>query len=161
MAGLTELMSAYYNYHTKAVTRLTHFIGVPFIIFAIQVLFYPLQIFNVSLTWLAVCALVIYYLFLDVPLALATGAALVIITSCASLVPQGQTAWGVFAAAFIGGWVLQLVGHIHEGKRPALTDNLLQIFVAPIFLVAEFIFILGYRKHLEREVISLAAVRHE
>jgi uncharacterized membrane protein YGL010W len=29
----------------------------------------------------------------------------------------------VFLATFVGGWVIQLVGHAFEGKRPALTTT--------------------------------------
>jgi uncharacterized membrane protein YGL010W len=60
--------------------------------------------------------------------------------------------WSWFAALFIGGWMLQLLGHVYEGRRPALTDNLFQIFVAPIFLCAELFFALGYKPSLHEEV---------
>ena len=49
---------------------------------------------------------------------------------------------------FVGGWILQLVGHVFEGRKPALVDNLFQIFVAPIFLCAEVFFALGYKPRL-------------
>ena len=38
---------------------------------------------------------------------------------------------------FVGGWVLQFLGHHYEGKRPALLDNIFQGFIGPMFLVAE------------------------
>jgi uncharacterized membrane protein YGL010W len=60
--------------------------------------------------------------------------------------------WAWFAVLFIGGWILQLVGHVYEGRRPALTDNLFQIFVAPIFLTAEVFFALGYKPALHAAV---------
>jgi len=65
--------------------------------------------------------------------------------------------WTWFAVLFIGGWILQLVGHVYEGRRPALTDNLFQIFVAPIFLVAEAFFALGYKPRL-REAVQRRAM---
>ena len=52
----------------------------------------------------------------------------------------------------IGGWILQLVGHVFEGRKPALADNLLRIFVAPIFLAAGVFFSLGYKPALHRQV---------
>jgi uncharacterized membrane protein YGL010W len=54
----------------------------------------------------------------------------------------------VFLAAFGLGWAVQLIGHAFEGKRPALADNILQIFNAPLFLTVEVIFLLGYRSEL-------------
>ena len=56
------------------------------------------------------------------------------------------------ATHFIGGWILQLVGHVFEGRKPALADNLFQIFVAPIFLAAEVFFALGYKPGLHETV---------
>ena len=60
--------------------------------------------------------------------------------------------WAWFAVLFIGGWVLQLAGHVFEGRKPALADNLFQIFVAPIFLAAEVFFALGYKPQLHQRV---------
>ena len=66
---------------------------------------------------------------------------------------QGAVAgWTWFGVLFVGGWILQLVGHVYEGRRPALADNLFQIFVAPIFLAAEAFFALGYKPGLQEAV---------
>jgi uncharacterized membrane protein YGL010W len=54
----------------------------------------------------------------------------------------------MFAGTFVAGWIIQLVGHGIEGRRPALADNLLQIFNAPLFLTAEVMFLLGYGQTL-------------
>ena len=51
-------------------------------------------------------------------------------------------------ALFVGGWVLQFLGHHYEGKRPALLDNIFQGFIGPMFLVAETMVALGYRADL-------------
>ena len=62
---------------------------------------------------------------------------------------------------FVGGWILQLIGHAFEGRKPALTQNLFQIFVAPLFLCAEVFFALGYkpsvRVAVERRALELRA----
>jgi uncharacterized membrane protein YGL010W len=71
----------------------------------------------------------------------------------AILVPLSWLRW--FALLFVGGWRLQLIGHYFEGRKPALVDNVFQIFVAPIFLAAEVFFALGYKKNLRKNV-SLA-----
>ena len=52
-------------------------------------------------------------------------------------------------AFFVGGWVFQLVGHVWEGRKPALLDNLMQIFVAPLFLMVEAAQMLGMRRDLQ------------
>jgi uncharacterized membrane protein YGL010W len=56
--------------------------------------------------------------------------------------------WTAFAALFIGGWAMQLFGHHFEGKKPALIDNLFQAFIGPMFLVAEIMIEMGYRRDL-------------
>jgi uncharacterized membrane protein YGL010W len=96
----------------------------------------------------------LYYFLLDVPIALAmllvTGILVFLGEKIASLgAVQG---WSWFALLFIGGWILQLVGHGYEGRRPALADNLFQIFVAPIFLAAEVFFALGYKPELHERI---------
>jgi uncharacterized membrane protein YGL010W len=95
-----------------------------------------------------------YYFVLDVPLALAMAVVIGLLLWLAgwiSAFPPTQ-AWIVFAVLFVGGWILQLVGHVFEGRRPALVDNLLQIFVAPLFLAAEVFFALGYKPELRQAV---------
>jgi uncharacterized membrane protein YGL010W len=57
-----------------------------------------------------------------------------------------------FMVLFVGGWALQLWGHVYEGRKPALVDNLFQVFVAPIFLAAEVFFALGYKPGLHEAV---------
>jgi uncharacterized membrane protein YGL010W len=45
-----------------------------------------------------------------------------------------------------------LRGHVYEGRKPALVDDLFHVFVAPIFLAAEVFFALGYKPELHEAV---------
>ena len=158
MKTIEDQMSFYAAYHQDARNKATHFIGVPAIMLS---LFIPLawirfEAGGVTITAAMVFAAVvlIYYFFLDLPLALA----MLVIT--AALVWVGHQLAGIgtsqgwiwFAVLFVGGWILQLVGHHFEGRKPALADNLFQIFVAPIFLAAEAFFALGYKPQLHENV---------
>ena len=58
----------------------------------------------------------------------------------------------MFAAAFVGGWVVQLIGHRAEGNRPALLTSLFQVVVSPVYLMAELFFALGLKRDLAREI---------
>ncbi|KAK3372546.1 hypothetical protein B0H63DRAFT_300797 [Podospora didyma] len=51
-------------------------------------------------------------------------------------------------------WLLQFVGHgKFEGRAPALLDNLFQaIFLAPLFVWLELLFMVGYRPELKKRV---------
>ncbi len=158
MKTIEEQMSFYAAYHQDARNKATHFIGVPAIMLS---LFIPLawirfEAGGVTITAAMIFAAVVlmYYFFLDVPLALA----MLVITAALVWVGHQIAAlgslqgWIWFAALFVGGWILQLVGHGFEGRKPALADNLFQIFVAPIFLAAEVFFALGYKPQLHQQV---------
>jgi uncharacterized membrane protein YGL010W len=41
---------------------------------------------------------------------------------------------------------------VFEGRKPALTDNLFQIFIAPVFLMAEVFFALGLKRDVLEKV---------
>src|SRR5438477_599538 len=158
MKTLEEQMAFYAAYHQDARNKATHFIGVPAIMLS---LFIPLAWLRLELGGVAIsaamlfaAAVLVYYFLLDVPLALA----MLLITGILVLAGEriaGQGAargWVWFGVLFVGGWILQLVGHVFEGRKPALADNLFQIFVAPIFLCAELAFALGYKPELHADM---------
>jgi len=165
MTNLVVLMSFYGSHHRKEVTKITHFFGVPCIIVALQILLsWPRFSFifssSISLAWIVAAILLIYYLFLDVYLALVTAAFLLLLTYLAQTIAHDKfnlVSFGVFCILFIMGWIAQFIGHYFEGKRPAFLDNIFQVVVAPIFLVAELCFALGFRRDLQEQVRVLAA----
>ena len=50
-----------------------------------------------------------------------------------------------------------MIGHVFEGKKPALADNFFQIFIAPIFLMAEIFFALGYKRDVAERIEKFSA----
>ena len=158
MKPIEEQMATYAAYHQDARNKATHFIGVPIIVLS---LFIPLAWLRLDIGGVAVsaamlfaAAVLVYYFLLDVPMA---AAMLVVFAALAWLGERiamlgAVQGWSWFAVLFVGGWILQLVGHVYEGRRPALADNLFQIFVAPIFLAAEVFFALGYKPALHAAV---------
>lgn len=66
--------------------------------------------------------------------------------------PTATNQWAI--AIHIVSWILQFVGHgKFEGRAPALLDNLFQaIFLAPLFVWLELLFMLGYRPELKARV---------
>jgi len=151
-------MAVYSAYHQDARNRATHFIGVPIIVLS---LFIPLAWLRIDLAGVPISAGMIlaaivlaYYLALDLVLGVAMVLVFALLLEAgehiAALGPAAGWTW--FGVLFVGGWILQLVGHVFEGRRPALTDNLFQIFIAPIFLCAEMFFALGYKPGLQAAV---------
>lgn len=158
MKTLEDQMSFYAAYHQDPRNKATHFVGVPVIVFSLMI---PLGWLRLDVGGVAVSAalvvsaiLLLYYLVLDVPLGLAMTAvfgAMLWAADPLSRAPLG-TGLPAFLVLFVGGWALQLWGHVFEGRKPALVDNLFQIFVAPIFLCAEAFFALGYKPALHAAV---------
>jgi uncharacterized membrane protein YGL010W len=162
MKTLEDQMAVYAAYHQDARNKATHFVGVPLIMLS---LFIPLAWLRVDVAGVTVsaamlfaAAVIVYYFLLDVPLGLAMLALSAALVWLGDVIASQDTvqAWAWFGALFVGGWILQLVGHGFEGRRPALADNLFQILVAPIFLAAEAFFALGYKPELQRRVNAKA-----
>ncbi|MGH8765704.1 MAG: DUF962 domain-containing protein [Burkholderiales bacterium] len=158
MKTLEDQMSVYAAYHQDARNKLTHFVGVPLIVYSLMIPMGWLRAdiggFTVSAALIVTSLLLLYYLVLDVPLGLAMGVVFALMLWGAEPLSRApfmtSAAW--FVVLFVGGWALQLWGHVYEGRKPALVDNLFQIFVAPIFLAAEVFFALGYKPKLHEEV---------
>lgn len=66
----------------------------------------------------------------------------------------GGTATTWSTVIFVVSWIAQFVGHgSFEGRAPALLDNLFQaLFLAPLFVFLEYMFMFGYRPELQRRV---------
>jgi len=158
MQTLEQQMSFYAAYHQDARNKATHFVGVPMIIFGLFIALGWARIeaggVTLSAAMLLAAVVLVWYFLLDVPLALAmlvTNGVLLYVADLVSVQPIAAGAlW--FLVFFGGGWVIQLVGHAYEGRKPALVDNFFQIFVAPIFLAAEVFFALGYKPALHAAV---------
>lgn len=162
MKSLEEQMSVYLRYHRHPKNKLTHFFGVPLIMFSLLVVFglVRIQMGEVSVTLASVLALALlaYYFRLDAVLAVAMTLFIAVLMILANRVCTLGTpaAVSVFGTAFVGGWVLQLIGHAYEGRRPAFVDNFVQLFIAPIFLMAEVFFAFGYKRDVAERVEALA-----
>lgn len=150
MKRLDEQMLSYSTYHRHPSNKRAHFFGVPLVILSILI---PLETFQFtywpSFTFAQVFVLgaVAYYFCLDKVLALfVLPFALLFLWISHSIVGTSFLGATVgFVATFVSGWMIQLWGHRIEGNRPALTQSILQIFNAPLFLCLELQFALGYR----------------
>ena len=158
MKTLEDQMSFYAAYHQDGRNKASHFIGVPMIMLS---LFIPLAWIRVDAGGVPLTAamlfagtVMVYYFLLDIPLAIAMlGVSVLLVWVGHQIAALGAAqGWAWFAVLFVGGWIIQLVGHVFEGRKPALADNLFQIFVAPIFLAAEIFFALGYKPGLQHAV---------
>jgi uncharacterized membrane protein YGL010W len=150
-------LATYASYHRDPRNQLTHLIGIPAIVFSLLV---PLALARLpggaalGVSWaMPVAALALAgWIALDRVIGLAMLIILVPMLVIAEWIATrfgATTAWIVFAVFFIGGWIFQLVGHVWEGRRPALTDNLFQAFIGPMFIMAEVLMWLGFKPELK------------
>src|SRR2546427_9555360 len=119
-------MAVYAAYHRNRWNRLTHFIGVPAIIFAILI---PMSWVSfgegVTLAHLFLGAVLAYYFLLDVPLALATAVAVGALFYPAKLAARTGGALGrvLFGGFFFRGLVFLLLGPVFVGRQAALPGH--------------------------------------
>lgn len=159
MKPLAEQLANYRQQHTTATNKLFHYIGTPAIMLGILLLLNWVWVsfaghWNITFAWIAIIALLIYYYFLDVKLAIVMTVILIILNLiCSWIAYPKPTAANliVFLILFIGGFVLQFIAHSFEKVKPSFLTNMSQILIAPIFVVAEFIQLLGLGKYFNLE----------
>lgn len=158
--NLAEKLKQYQECHSKCATKITHFIGVPLVLFALMTLASWIHIrvpglFDISLLWVLSVAVLIYYYFMDVILAAVVTVMFLVFALIISLVfKEAPSALSIqaFLYTFIIGVILQLIGHFIEKKKPALMDGFKQGLIAPMFLAAELMFALGQKQDLKEKL---------
>jgi len=141
-------LATYASYHRDERNRATHFIGIPAIVFSILVPLALVDVAGVSAATVVAIFALIGWIALDRTIGIAMIAMMLPMWLVAEWIARtygSGTAWIVFAVFFIGGWAFQLVGHVWEGRRPALAANLFQAFIGPMFIMAELLMALGLK----------------
>lgn len=162
MKSFIEQAKFYASYHTNPVTRYTHFAGIPLIILSLMIFlgffqFVMINVFEISFAVIGTILVMIYYFRLNWQLSLAlTPIMLILLWISSFFSSEGPSALGIwsFIITFVAGWAFQLAGHFVEGKRPALMDNLCQAMIAPLFLVADLLFMANLLPDLQKEIYS-------
>jgi uncharacterized membrane protein YGL010W len=168
MKTLAEQMSFYAAYHNDETNKAIHYLFVPLIVWSSMGLLIQLGTWEMGGLGFTVAhgvALLLlgYYLRLDLGFGVAMAVLFTFLLVTALQVSDasrgpilglpGAAAVWFFLAIFVMSWAAQLVGHrFFEGRKPALADDLFQVFVAPVFVMAEWGFALGLRKELRAEV---------
>lgn len=158
MRTLTDQLANYASYHRDRRNILTHFIGVPMIVFAIQILLSKPAIvvagWALSPAWLGVALAAAFYLRLSLAYGLVMTALLVLGAWAASAVAaQGAAVWiAAGIGLFVVGWAIQFLGHHYEGRKPAFVDDVIGLLIGPLFVVAEVAFALGFSRELRQAI---------
>ena len=139
---IDAFLADYGSYHRTRGNVLCHAAGITLILFGSLSLLSTLRIGAVgplaplTAAEIGVTAAVLFYLALDVPLALAMLVELVVLDLAARAVAN----WRVGLAAFVLGWIFQGTGHaVYEKNKPAFVKNLVHLMVGPVFLMNELL----------------------
>lgn len=158
MRTLQDHLSNYASYHRDRRNVATHFVGIPAIVLGVTSLLARAAVdaggVTISAALVAAILTCAFYLVLDVRFGLAMSALMgLAVWGGHAIAAEALGTWlGVSAALFVGGWIVQFVGHGYEGKKPAFVDDLIGLIIGPLFLVAEVAFALGLRNEVRREV---------
>ena len=162
MRSLVDQLSQYAAYHRDARNMATHFVGIPMIVVAVATLLsrpalgelLPGVVMSPALA--VVLATTLYYLKLDLRFGAVMGLLLGLSLWAGQwAAAQGTGVWlGWGLGLFVVGWVIQFIGHIFEGRKPAFVDDIMGLIIGPLFLVAEAAFAAGLRPEVHQQVVA-------
>ncbi len=172
MKTLEYYLSEYAKYHRDQRNIYTHYIGIPLIVFSVFCLLskptYTVVLGEVGEAVLSPAVLVwlignCFYLKLDIKLGIVMALVTAMMVYGAGYIAQYTVGpWlGISVGIFVGGWILQFIGHYYEGKKPAFVDDIMGLAIGPLFVAAELSFELGLRHHLKQQIETRSGpIRH-
>ncbi len=133
-----RLFADYHRYHKDPRNKILHFVGIPLIVYGLLRMLWFETGLHVGATPLLGADFVLvsgiaWYSFLRVRLGLMAGILYVPLYLLASVTPSVWIGMAVFAL----GWAVQFLGHAVEGRRPAFTQNVVQLFTGPVWIAAQ------------------------
>jgi uncharacterized membrane protein YGL010W len=156
---LEDSLAQYAESHRDRRNIATHCVGIPLIVFSLVVALapvaFPVAGVGITLAAVASVAACAYWLVLDAPLGIAMAVILFLMGAAASEITARLPLAGVLALAaalFAAGWALQFWGHWFEGRKPAFVDDVRQLLIGPLFVLAELVFLFGGRPALRRAI---------
>lgn len=155
----STLLTHYAQYHRDQRNIATHSVGVPMLVFGLGVLLAGAQ-FAIggqpyTLAWVAYALAAAWYLTRGhLGIGAATSAAVGVLVLLAHQVSSAP--WGVWLGWGLGffglGWLLQVVGHYYEGRKPPYAGDLGGLLVGPMFVTLEALASLGWCRGLAAQV---------
>jgi uncharacterized membrane protein YGL010W len=153
---ILEQLAMYLAYHRDARNQATHHIGVPVIVFSVllaldQIVLPVAASTHFSIAQILLGVLILTYLIAAPAVGIAAAVFYAVVYAIVLRIPA-PLVWPVAGGAFVLGWIVQFIGHAFEGRRPAFFVNILQVFMAPAFLIAEILFAVGFQKTLAHDL---------
>ena len=159
MHAAIDLLSRYAHFHRDQRNIASHLVGVPMMVFALGVLFarpaFMVGHLALSPAWIVCAFAAAWYLARGgIVLGSTVTAGIAALMLVAHPLAYGSVAawlgWGV--SLFVVGWGIQSVGHLYEGKKPRFSGDPVGLLMAPMFVAAEALFMLGWNRPLLAEI---------
>lgn len=129
MKSIGEWFDEYSESHQNPINKKIHWVCVPAILFSIIGI---IAHFSALLTALLVVLTLIFYAQLDLVLAVAMAALLVVMAWLIYVLPVGV---GFYIALFVFAWIGQFYGHKVEGKKPSFFKDLQFLLIGPVWCI--------------------------
>ena len=136
--ALRRHFADYAAFHTTAGNKACHSFGIPIIVLSLLALLARVPLvalggFELTLAEVVVALFVLYYLTLDVSLALAMLVAYALLDAAGRFIAP----WPALGL-FVFGWILQGVGHwVYEKNSPAFFRNFVHLAVGQLWILAK------------------------
>lgn len=135
-------LADYQAYHRSFANKVTHYVGIPLIVFSLIGMLQHVGLgtvagFALDASYLLLLVATAYYLYLDWRFAASMLAVAGLMLLVAPTLPLM-----VHVGIQVAGWILQFIGHgVYEGQRPAFLKNLTHLLVGPVWILND---ILGF-----------------
>ena len=133
MKSITEWFDEYSESHQNPTNKQIHWLCVPAILFSIIGI---IAHFSTLLTALLLVLTLVFYARLDLVLAVAMAALLVVMAWLIYTLPVGV---GFYIAIFVIASVGQLYGHKVEGKKPSFFKDLQFLLIGPVWCMDAYL----------------------
>ena len=133
MKTIQQWLDEYSDSHQNSTNKTIHWVCVPAILFSIIGL---LAHFSALLTALLVIMSLVFYARLDLVLAVAMAALVVVMAWLIFILPVGV---GFYIGLFILAWIGQFYGHKVEGKKPSFFKDLQFLLIGPLWCMDAYL----------------------
>lgn len=133
MKNIETWMDEYSESHQNTTNKKIHWWCVPAILFSIIGM---LAHFSALLTAVILVLTLIFYARLDLVLAVAMSALILVMAWLIFILPVGT---GFYIALFIFAWIGQFYGHKIEGKKPSFFKDLQFLLIGPLWCMDAYL----------------------
>ena len=133
MKTINQQFNEYSESHQNKTNKAIHWVCVPTILFSIIGI---LAHFSALLTALLLLLSFVFYARLDLVLAVAMAALLVVMAWLIYTLPVGV---GFYIGLFVLAWIGQFYGHKIEGKKPSFFKDLQFLLIGPVWCMDAYL----------------------